>query len=34
MDMFPIEVRGDEILVDTGQVIERGKYDPSQVTPV
>jgi cytochrome b6-f complex iron-sulfur subunit len=33
MDVFPVEVRGDEVYVDTGQVIERGSFDPSQVTP-
>jgi cytochrome b6-f complex iron-sulfur subunit len=34
MDIFPIEMRGDEIFVDTGQVIERDEFDPSQVKPV
>jgi cytochrome b6-f complex iron-sulfur subunit len=34
MDMFPVEIRGDEVYVDTGQVIERKTFDPSQVTPV
>ncbi len=34
MDLFPVEIRGDEIFVDTGVVIERSAFDPSQVTPV
>ncbi len=34
LDLFPIEIRGDEIYVDSGQVIERRAFDPSQVTPV
>ncbi len=34
MDTFPVEIRGDEVYVDTGQVIERDAFDPSQVTRV
>ena len=34
MDMFPVEIREGEVYVDTGQVIERSEFDPSQVTPV
>lgn len=33
MDMFPVNIRGDEVYVDTGIVIERESFDPSQVTP-
>lgn len=33
MDLFPIEIRDGEIFVDTGQVIERDSFAPSQVTP-
>ena len=33
LDLFPIEIRDGEIFVDTGQVIERKAFDPSQVTP-
>jgi cytochrome b6-f complex iron-sulfur subunit len=34
MDLFPVEIRGDEVWVDTGQVIERAQFEPTQVTPV
>jgi cytochrome b6-f complex iron-sulfur subunit len=34
MDLFPVEIRGDEVFVDTGVVIEREAFDSSQVTPV
>ena len=34
MDLFPVEIRGDEVWVDTGQVIERAQFEPSQVTAV
>ena len=33
MDLFPVEIRGDEVYVDTGVIIEREAFDPSQVTP-
>lgn len=33
MDLFPIEIRDGEILVDTGQVIERDEFVPGQATP-
>lgn len=34
MDLFPVEIRGDEIFVDTGVIIERDRFDPSQITRV
>ena len=34
MDLFPVEIRGDEIFVDTGIVIERETFDPSQITVI
>jgi cytochrome b6-f complex iron-sulfur subunit len=34
MDLFPIEIRGDEVWVDTSVVIERTKFEPSQLTKV
>ncbi|RME75614.1 MAG: Rieske (2Fe-2S) protein [Chloroflexi bacterium] len=34
LDLFPVEIRGDEVYVDTGVVIQRDRFDPSQVTPV
>ncbi len=34
MDLFPVDIRGDEVYVDTGIVIQRKSFDPSQVTPV
>jgi cytochrome b6-f complex iron-sulfur subunit len=32
LDLFPIEVRGDEVWVDTGKPQERSKFDNSQLT--
>ena len=32
MDLFPIEIIGDEILVDTGDPIQRENFEESQVT--
>ncbi len=32
MDLFPIEIRDGEILVDTGQIIERDEFAPTQAT--
>jgi cytochrome b6-f complex iron-sulfur subunit len=34
LDRFPIEIRGDEIWVDTSKPIQRTSYEPSQATPV
>lgn len=34
MDLFPIEIRGDEVWVDTSKPIQRSVYEPSQATPV
>jgi hypothetical protein len=31
MDLFPVKTIDDEILVDTGQSIQRQAFDPSQV---
>ncbi len=33
LDLFPVEIIGDEIFVDTGKVVTRKTFDPSQVTP-
>ena len=33
MDLFPVEIIVDEVFVDTGIVIQRDGFDPSQVTP-
>lgn len=33
MDLFQVEIRDGEVFVDTGQVVERDVFDPSQVTP-
>lgn len=30
LDLFPIEVVGDEIVVDTGQPLQRTSFDPAQ----
>lgn len=30
LDLFPIEIRDGEVVVDTGSPIERGEYDPDQ----
>lgn len=32
MDIFPIEIENGQVLVDTGNPIQRDKYEPSQVT--
>ncbi len=32
MDMFPIEIRDKQVVVDTGSPIQRDQHDPSQVT--
>ena len=32
LDLFPVEIVNGEIVVDTNQVIERDRFDPSQVT--
>jgi cytochrome b6-f complex iron-sulfur subunit len=34
MDMFPVEIQDQQLVVDTGNPIQRDKYDPSQVTRV
>ncbi len=34
MDTFPVEIRADEVYVDTGILIKRDAFDPSQVTLV
>lgn len=34
LDIFPAEVVDGEIILDTSRVIERDRFDPSQVTPV
>jgi len=34
MDLFPIEIRGDEVWVDTSQPIERSRFEPTQLTQV
>lgn len=33
LDLFPVDIRGDEIYVDTGIVIQRETYNTSQITP-
>lgn len=32
MDLFPVEIADDSIIVDTSRPIEREKFEPSQVT--
>ena len=32
LDLFPIEVHGGEVWVDTGKPVTRSSFDPSQVT--
>lgn len=32
LDLFPIEVAGEQIVVDTGDPIQRDNFDPSQAT--
>jgi cytochrome b6-f complex iron-sulfur subunit len=34
MDLFPMEIQDDEVVVDTGNPIERDHYDSSQATYV
>lgn len=34
MDLFPIEIVDGEVIVETGQPIERQRYEPSQTTKV
>jgi hypothetical protein len=34
MDLFPIEIIDDQVLVNTGDPIERDGFEPSQVTHV
>lgn len=34
LDLFPVEIRGDEVWVDTGTIIQRSEFTPDQVTPV
>ena len=34
MDLFAVEIKGDEIFVDTGQIITRDTFDDSQLTLV
>jgi cytochrome b6-f complex iron-sulfur subunit len=34
LDLFPISIEGDEIIVDTGTIIQRPSFDESQVTEV
>lgn len=32
LDLFPVEIVDGEIMVDTSRVVERDRFDPSQVT--
>lgn len=34
LDLFPIQVQDGEVVVDTGRVITRERFDPSQTTKV
>lgn len=34
MDLFPIEIVEDQVLVNTGEPIQRDRFEPSQVTRV
>jgi cytochrome b6-f complex iron-sulfur subunit len=34
LDIFPVEIVNEQVIVDTGQPIEREKWDPSQATRV
>jgi cytochrome b6-f complex iron-sulfur subunit len=34
LDIMPVKVEGDNVLVDTGRIIERSDFSPSQVTPI
>jgi hypothetical protein len=32
MDLFPIEIIDDEVIIDTGSPVQRDTFEPSQVT--
>jgi cytochrome b6-f complex iron-sulfur subunit len=34
LDFFPVEVEGDDLYVDTGTIIQRARFEESQVTRV
>jgi len=34
LDLFPIQIKGGQVVVDTGKVIQRQRFEPSQVTEV
>lgn len=34
LDIYPIEIVADKIVVDTSKVVKRKKFDPSQLVPV
>ncbi|MEZ4862509.1 MAG: Rieske 2Fe-2S domain-containing protein [Caldilineaceae bacterium] len=34
LDLFPVVIRGDEVFVNTGRIIERTAFEQAQVTPV
>lgn len=34
LDLFPIAIEGGEIIVDTGTVIHRSRFDESQATEI
>lgn len=34
LDIFPIEVRDDDLYVDTGTIVQRARFEESQVTKV
>jgi len=34
LDLFPVTIRNGEVFVDTGNPIQRDKFDPGQTTPV
>ncbi len=34
LDIFPVTIRGDEVFVDTGNPIQRERFDPKQTTSV
>ena len=33
LDLFPVEIQDEEVYVDTGVIVQRDHFDPSQVTP-
>lgn len=33
LDLYPAQVENNELVADTGQVIQRTQYDPAQLTP-